>query len=83
MQLIAATLLPGCLSTVVPGAWPAGGRHDHTNSPYYKPPHFQGDVTEVLAGMQIGATYMNPNGTVKIEVLTFDVTGASVRVTST
>jgi hypothetical protein len=65
------------------GPCPAGGRHDHTNSPYYKPPHFRGDVTEVLAGLQIGGTYMNPNGTVKIEVVTFNVTGSTVRVTST
>jgi hypothetical protein len=33
--------------------------------------------------MQIGATQMNPNGTAKIEVPTFDANGAAVRVTST
>jgi hypothetical protein len=70
-----------------PGPCPAGGIHDHSGSPFYTAPHFLGEVNEVAfpagaAGFSPGQSYVNSNGTVKFEVLSFNGVSASVRVTS-
>jgi hypothetical protein len=67
--------------TTAAGPCPADGeKHDHGGSSFYDPPSFAGDVTEIVANLELNQPVASDGNGITFELLSFNDAGATVRL---